>query len=46
MMVYTGLERFHAGAGRFALVLPIAMTLTGAIGFNRMKYSRTGTTAS
>jgi MFS family permease len=42
--VYTGLERFHAGAGRFALVLPIAMTLTGAIGFNRMKYSRTGTT--
>jgi MFS family permease len=40
--VYTGLERFHAGAGRFALVLPIAMTLTGAIGFNRMKYSRTG----
>jgi MFS family permease len=43
VMVYTGLERFHAGAGRFALVLPIAMTLTGAIGFNRMKHSRTGT---
>jgi MFS family permease len=43
VMVYTGLERFHAGAGRFALVLPIAMTLIGAIGFNRMKYSRTGT---
>jgi MFS family permease len=43
VMVYTGLERFHAGAGRFALVLPIAMTLTGAVGFNRMKHSRTGT---
>jgi MFS family permease len=46
IIVYTGLERFHAGAGRFALVLPIAMTLTGAIGFNRMKYIRTGTTES
>jgi MFS family permease len=44
VMVYTGLERIHAGAGRYALMLPIAMTLTGAIGFNRMKYSRTGTT--
>ena len=43
VLVYTGLERFHPGAGRFALMLPIAMTLVGAIGFTRMKYLRTGT---
>jgi hypothetical protein len=40
VLAYTALERVAPGAGRYALVLPIAMTLTGAIGFNRMKHSR------
>jgi hypothetical protein len=40
VLVYTALERIAPGAGRYALALPIAMTLTGAIGFNRMKQSR------
>jgi len=38
VLAYTGLERMHPGSGRFALVLPIALTLVGAIGFTRMKY--------
>jgi hypothetical protein len=38
VLAYTWLERMHAGAGRYALILPIAMTLTGAIGFTRLKY--------
>ncbi|MEO6366768.1 MAG: MFS transporter, partial [Steroidobacteraceae bacterium] len=41
-IVYTLLERKSAGAGRYALLLPLALTLTGAIGFNRMKSARTG----
>jgi MFS family permease len=41
-IVYTLLERQSPGAGRFALLLPLGMTLTGAIGFNRMKSARTG----
>jgi hypothetical protein len=40
ILAYTALERLGTGAGRFALALPIAMTLTGAIGFNRMQHSR------
>ena len=32
-----GLEAVHRGAGEFALLLPLAMTLTGALGFNRMR---------
>jgi hypothetical protein len=32
-----GLEASHRGAGEFALLLPLAMTLTGALGFNRMR---------
>jgi MFS family permease len=43
IVAYTGLERLHPGAGRYALFLPIAMALTGAIGFTRMKQDRTGT---
>jgi hypothetical protein len=43
VVAYTLLERHSAGAGRFALLLPIGMTLTGAIGFNRLKYDRRGT---
>ena len=42
VLAYTGLERLQAGAGRYALMLPIALTLAGAIGFTRMKYGRTG----
>jgi MFS family permease len=41
-IVYTLLERHSAGAGRYALLLPLGMSLTGAIGFNRMKLARTG----
>jgi MFS family permease len=41
-IVYTLLERQSQGAGRYALLLPLGMTLTGAIGFNRMKSARTG----
>jgi MFS family permease len=39
---YTLLERQWHGAGRYALLLPLGMTVTGAIGFNRMKLARTG----
>jgi MFS family permease len=42
VLTYTLLERRWPGAGRYALVLPMAMTLAGAIGFTRMKYTRTG----
>ena len=42
VVIYGALERLGAGAGRFALQLPVMMTLAGAIGFNRMKYQRTG----
>ena len=41
-IVYTLLERRAPGAGRFALLLPLGLTLTGAIGFNRMQLERTG----
>jgi hypothetical protein len=41
-IVYTLLERRAPGAGRFALLLPLGITLAGAIGFNRMKHERTG----
>lgn len=42
ILVYSWLERLGSGAGRFALLLPVAMTITGAIGFNLMKHQRTG----
>jgi MFS family permease len=42
VLVYSALERAHPGTGRYALVLPMAMTLAGAIGFNRMKHSTRG----
>jgi len=41
-IAYTLLERRAAGAGRLALLLPLGMSLAGAIGFNRMKHKRTG----
>ena len=37
VLAYMGLEWWHRGAGEFALLLPLAMTATGAIGFNRMR---------
>jgi hypothetical protein len=40
--VYTLLERRWPGAGRYALLLPLGLTMSGAIGFNYMKYARTG----
>jgi hypothetical protein len=40
VLAYSALERMAPGAGRYALLLPIAMTLTGAIGFNRMQHIR------
>jgi hypothetical protein len=45
-VIYTLLERQSAGAGRFALLLPLGMTVTGAIGFTRMKLVRTGPSRS
>jgi hypothetical protein len=41
-IVYTLLERRAPGAGRMALLLPLGLSLAGAIGFNRMQYKRTG----
>jgi hypothetical protein len=41
-IVYTLLERRAPGAGRFALLLPLGITLAGAIGFNHMRHERTG----
>jgi hypothetical protein len=37
VLVYMALEAWHPGAGEFALLLPLAMTLAGALGFNRMR---------
>lgn len=39
-IVYTLLERRAPGAGRVALLLPLGITLAGAIGFNRMQHNR------
>lgn len=45
ILIYGWLERLDSGAGRFALLIPVAMTITGAIGFNRMKHDRTDSAA-
>ncbi len=37
VLVYMGLEAWHHGAGEYALLLPLAMTAAGALGFNRMR---------
>ncbi len=37
VLAYAWLERRSPGAGRYALLLPLMMTLAGAIGFNRMR---------
>ena len=36
VLFYEWLERSAAGAGRWSQLLPLAMTLAGAFGFNRM----------
>jgi hypothetical protein len=37
VLAYAWLERALPGAGRYALLLPMMLTVAGAIGFNRMK---------
>lgn len=37
VLFYEALERVHPGAGRYSLVLPLLMTVAGAMGFNRMR---------
>ncbi len=36
VLAYMALEGWHRGAGEYALLLPIALTAAGALGFNRM----------
>jgi MFS family permease len=36
VLVYMGLESWRRGSGELALLLPLAMTAVGALGFNRM----------
>jgi len=42
VLAYMGLERWQAGSGEFALLLPLAMTAAGALGFNRMRVALEG----
>jgi len=37
VLAYMALEHWHAGWGEYALVLPVALTAAGALGFNRMR---------
>jgi len=37
VLAYMALEGWHRGAGEFALLLPLAMTAAGALGFKRMQ---------
>jgi hypothetical protein len=37
LLFYEGLESLRAGAGRYALLLPLALTVIGALGFNHMR---------
>jgi hypothetical protein len=37
ILFYEGLEALQRGTGRFALLLPLALTTAGAIGFNLMR---------
>ena len=37
VLAYMALEHWHAGFGQYALVLPVALTALGALGFNRMR---------
>jgi hypothetical protein len=40
VLAYMGMEGLRAGAGKYALALPLAMTVAGAMGFNRMRRAR------
>jgi hypothetical protein len=42
VLAYMGLERWHAGSGQYALLLPLAMTTAGAWGFTRMRRALEG----
>jgi len=37
VLAYMALERWRAGLGQYALLLPVALTAMGALGFNRMR---------
>ncbi len=37
VLAYMALEHWRFGAGEYALLLPVAMTAAGALGFNRMR---------
>lgn len=37
VLAYSWLERASTGAGRYSLLLPMMLTVAGAIGFNRMR---------
>jgi MFS family permease len=37
VLAYMALEHWRSGAGSYALLLPLAMTAAGALGFNRMR---------
>ena len=37
VLAYMGLEASHAGAGQFSLLLPLALTFVGLLGFKRMR---------
>ncbi len=42
VLAYMALERLRAGSGQYALLLPLALTAAGAIGFNRMRSALEG----
>ena len=42
VFAYMGLERWLPGSGQYALVLPLALTTAGALGFNRMRATLEG----
>jgi hypothetical protein len=37
ILFYEGLESLRPGAGRYALLLPLALSVIGALGFNHMR---------
>jgi len=42
VLAYMALEHLRAGYGQYALLLPLAMTVAGALGFNRMRVALEG----
>jgi hypothetical protein len=44
VLIYMGLEAWQRGAGRYALIAPLLMTLAGAMGFSRMRRALEGDT--